>query len=99
MTDINIAQLRLQNQHLAGNPFDNPAEVVGWFGAVQSQDYAGAKWALAQRTTGTTSAAIDRLFAEGAILRTHIMRPTWHFVLPADIRWLQKLTAPRLHAL
>ncbi len=26
------------------------------------------------------------------------MRPTWHFVSPADIRWLLALTAPRVHA-
>ena len=25
------------------------------------------------------------------------MRPTWHFVAPADIRWLLALTAPRVH--
>jgi hypothetical protein len=27
------------------------------------------------------------------------MRPTWHFVAPADIRWMLALTAPRVHAL
>jgi len=26
------------------------------------------------------------------------MRPTWHFVVPADLFWLLDLTAPRLHA-
>lgn len=67
-------------------------------GAVQAQDYAGAKWALGQRTTGATDADLDRLFDEGAILRTHVMRPTWHFVAPADIRWLLALTAPRVRA-
>ena len=34
----------------------------------------------------------------GVGLRTHAMRPTWHFVTPADIRWIQRLTAPRVHA-
>lgn len=67
-------------------------------GAVQSQDYAGAKWGLAQRCQpGVTSAEIDALFNAGKILRTHVMRPTWHFVAPADLRWLLKLTAPRVH--
>ena len=28
---------------------------------------------------------------------THVMRPTWHFVARADIRWLLHLTAPRVH--
>jgi len=63
---------------------------------VQSQDYAGAKWALGQRTRAGTDAAIDRLFDEGAILRTHVMRPTWHFVAPEDVGWLLDLTAPRI---
>jgi hypothetical protein len=65
---------------------------------VQAQDYAGAKWALAQRTRDTTNASIDAAFNAGAILRTHVMRPTWHFVLPADIRWLLALTGPRVKA-
>ncbi|MBO0686334.1 MAG: AlkZ family DNA glycosylase, partial [Candidatus Dormibacteraeota bacterium] len=63
-----------------------------------SQDYAGAKWALAQRTPGATESDLDRLFDEGAILRTHLMRPTWHFVLPQDVRWLLELTAARVKA-
>src|SRR6185436_7837388 len=31
--------------------------------------------------------------------RTHVLRPTWHFVTPADIHCLLALTAPRVHAL
>ncbi|HEY8447857.1 MAG TPA: winged helix DNA-binding domain-containing protein [Thermomicrobiales bacterium] len=92
-----LAQRRLRHQRLHGPALPSPAEVVGWLGAVQSQDYNAAKWALALRTTGATNEAIDRLFDEGAIIRTHVMRPTWHFVLPADLRWLLALTAPRVH--
>lgn len=98
MPSLDIAQQRLHAQHLTGAPLATPEAVVGWFGAVQSQDYAGAKWAIAQRTGGATGAALDQLFASGAILRTHVLRPTWHFVLPADIRWMLELTAPRVHA-
>lgn len=72
--------------------------MVTWLGAVQSQDYAGAKWALGMRSPGVTDAEVDELFNSGAILRTHVMRPTWHFVSPKDICWLLKLTAPRVHA-
>lgn len=96
MTDFKLAHLRLYSQRLAGNFLETPEEAVGWFGAVQSQDYAGAKWAIAQRVPGLTSASLDELFAQGKFLRTHVMRPTWHFVLPEDIRWLQKLTAPQV---
>jgi Winged helix DNA-binding domain len=87
---------RLRAQRLIGKPFSSPVDVVRWLGAVQSQDFAGAKWAVAQRTGAATDAALDDLFDRGAILRTHVMRPTWHFVVPEDIRWLLDLTAPRV---
>jgi hypothetical protein len=91
-----LAKRRLLAQRLIGEPFESPVDAVRWFGAVQSQDYTGAKWALGQRTGQTTDAAIDRLFDDGSIVRTHVMRPTWHFVLPEDIRWLLDLTGSRI---
>ncbi len=93
-----IAHRRMHNQRLAGNPLGAGADVVGWLGCVQSQDYGPAKWSLGERARGSTDAALDEAFAAGAILRTHVLRPTWHFVLPADIRWIQALTAARVHA-
>jgi len=70
---------------------------VRWLVAVQAQDYAGAKWALGLRMQNATDETLDRAFNNGSILRTHMMRPTWHFVTPADIRWMLALTAPRVH--
>jgi hypothetical protein len=99
MTPADIARLRLFNQHIDGVRFTQPAELVAWLGAVQSQDYAGAKWALGLRLPGAVDDEIERAFSAGAILRTHVMRPTWHFVAPADIRWMLALTAPRVHAI
>jgi hypothetical protein len=93
-----IAIRRLTTQRLIGQPFESALDVVGQFGAVQSQEYPGAKWGIGQRARGATDGEIDGLFDEGAILRTHVLRPTWHFVLPADIRWLLELTAPRVKA-
>lgn len=98
MNIAQVAQQRLYNQGLANNRFENAAEVVQWLGAVQSQDYAGAKWALSLRLPGIIDTELDTLFNDGKILRTHVMRPTWHFVHPADIRWLLELTAPRVNA-
>ncbi len=99
MSPINIAQQRLINQHIGVTPFATPHEVVKWLVASQAQDYAGAKWALGLRLRQDMhDADIDRAFNEGSILRTHVLRPTWHFVTPADIRWLLALTAPRVHA-
>jgi hypothetical protein len=96
MTDIAARRMRIQR--LTGEPFGSAVEAVRWLGAVQSQDYAGAKWALGLRTRGVVDADLDQLVDAGAILRTHVMRPTWHFVLPEDIRWLLELTAPRVRA-
>lgn len=94
-----IAERRLANQRLIGPGYRSIADAVSALLAVQSQDYPAAKWALAQRIPGATDAAFDAALASGAILRTHVMRPTWHFVLPKDIRWLQELTRHRVHAL
>ena len=70
--------------------------MVRALGAVQAQDYGGAKWALSQRTTGSTDAQIERELDSGAIVRTHVLRPTWHFVVAGDLRWMLALTAPRV---
>ena len=93
-----IVLRRLRTQRLAGAGFTRPEDVVGWLGAVQSQDYGPAKWAVGSRQQRASDAAVERAFAEGRILRTHVLRPTWHFVLPADIRWLLTATAPRIQA-
>lgn len=98
LSNADIAHRRLYNQGLSEVSVRDPDDVVTRLGAVQAQDYAGAKWALGQRLPDVTDAAIDRLFNEGKILRTHLLRPTWHFVSPVDIRWMLALTAPRVHA-
>lgn len=68
-------------------------------GAVQAQDYSAAKWGVAQRTRGATDAIVEQALTDGAIIRTHVLRPTWHFVAPEDLRWMLALTAPRVRAL
>jgi hypothetical protein len=93
---IDLAEARLRNQRLAASPFTQPDDVVSWFGAVQAQEYGDAKWALALRLRRADGTAIERAMTEGKILRTHVMRPTWHFVTPADIRWLLALTGPSI---
>src|SRR6266566_3167547 len=98
MTNLDIAHRRLHNQLISRQTFEKPSDVVQWLGAVQAQDFAGAKWALGLRIEGATDESIEQAFADGTILRTHVMRPTWHFVAPADIRWMLMLTAPRVNA-
>ncbi len=98
MSTVEIARRRLAGQRVSARPLGSVAEVVGWLGAMQAQEYPAAKWAIAQRTDGLTDDELDRAFDDGVFLRTHVLRPTWHFVLPADIRWLLALTGPRVHA-
>ncbi len=98
MIKLNIPNQRLYNLGLIQTKFEDPGEVVHWLGAVQAQDYAGTKWALGQRLKNISDGLIDQAFADGSILRTHLLRPTWHFVTPPDIRWMLELTAPRVHA-
>src|SRR6476660_8065384 len=99
MTSSELVRLRLRNQKLFSSEFQRPVEVVRWLGAVQAQDFHGAKWALALRmrepmgdasesatNDAVDSEAIEKAFNHGEILRTHLLRPTWHFVAPEDIR-------------
>ena len=98
MTNRAIAHARLRNSRLVGPSLSTPEDVVGWFGAVQSQDVPGALWGIAQRLpAGATADAVGGAMDDGRIVRTHAMRPTWHFVLPEDVRWIQALTASRVH--
>jgi len=100
MTDREGALIasRLRNQWLAKPKQDRPADAVRWLGAVQSQDYAGAMWALGLRLNGVDESSIEQAFADGAILRTHILRPTWHFIAAEDFRWMLELSGPRVSA-
>jgi hypothetical protein len=93
-----ICQQRLRNQHLASQTLKDPVEVLKSLVAIQGQDYAGARWALAQRTRSCSNDQVEQALTDGRILRLHVMRPTWHLVSADDIRWLVEVTAPRVHA-
>jgi hypothetical protein len=90
---------RLKHQGLKPIAHATPDAVVQALGAVQSQDYLGAAWALALRAKGLTLADVDQALGEGRIVRTHVLRPTWHFVAPQDLRWMLALTGPRVKRL
>lgn len=94
-----ILPQRMRAQRLRGTPFETPHDVVRWLGALQAQEFSLAKWSIAQRARGVTLAAIEQALADGVIVRTHVLRPTWHFALGEDIRWIIKATAPRVNAL
>src|SRR5207237_7231265 len=96
VTGRDLARWRMTNLRLSGSPFARAEDAVEWLGAVQSQEYAHALWSLGQRTADLAEESAERAFADGRLLRTHVLRPTWHFVHPADIRWLLELTGPRV---
>jgi len=101
VTNRAIAHARLRNSRLVGSPLESPEAVVGWFGAVQSQDIPGALWAIAQRLPPSPSPTLTALGAAmdvGRFIRTHGPRPTWHFLAPQDLRWILSLVGPRVEA-
>ncbi|MBS2027821.1 MAG: AlkZ family DNA glycosylase [Deltaproteobacteria bacterium] len=91
-----VLQRRLRAQHLV-EPLASPERVVERLGAVQAQDYPGARWAVVQRSSASAG-DVDRALAEGRVIRTHVLRPTWHLVAPADLRWMLELSAPQIRA-
>jgi hypothetical protein len=92
-----IAGQRLANQRIIRPGPGSAARLVQWLGAVQAQEYGPAKWALGLRLSPAwTDAKVARSIDRGEILRTHVLRPTWHFVARGDIRWMLELTAPHV---
>jgi hypothetical protein len=98
MTLPEIAKYRLINQQISETKIKSAVEMVQWFGAVQGQEFAQTKWGLGLRLPHIKDDDIERDFTAGKIIRTHLLRPTWHFVAAQDIRWLLTLTAPRVNA-
>jgi hypothetical protein len=98
MKPSEIALIRLVNQHIAGTEFKTPKEIVAWMGAMQAQDYPMAKWAIGVRLPGSIDQDIESAIDNADIIRTHLLRPTWHFVAAEDIHWLLELTASQIKA-
>lgn len=91
-----IATIRLKNQQLISTDFKTPKQLTEWMGAMQAQDYNQAKWAIGVRMPHLKEVQIEDAFNKGEILRTHLMRPTWHFVSSDDIYWMLELTSPQI---
>jgi hypothetical protein len=91
-----LARIRLATTLLtADGPPPSATAVVDHLGAVQAQEFALARWSVGQRS-GADDATVSALLDAGELIRTHVLRPTWHFVRPADLHWLQELTGPRV---
>jgi hypothetical protein len=96
LRDLDIARWRLQSQHLVWPFAVSAREAVGSLLAVQAENPGQAAWAVASRTGSPDQADLAGLLDDGAVLRTHVLRPTWHFVRAEDIGWLLDLTGPRV---
>ena len=99
VTRDTVLDTRIATQRLAGNGLARAVDVVSLLACVQSQEHAHAVWSLGMRTAGLTYAEVQGEFDAGTFLRTHILRPTWHFVAAADLRWIQGSTAARVQQL
>jgi hypothetical protein len=93
-----IANLRLASQQIAGTKFTSSKDIVAWMGAMQAQDYAMSKWAVGVRLPNSTEKTIEAALDKGEVIRTHVLRPTWHLVAADDLRWMLALTAPQIKA-
>jgi hypothetical protein len=91
-----IARRRIRNSRLTGDGFGSADEAVRWHLAMQAQEYGPAKWSIGQRSKGVDDADVDAAITDGTIVRTHVLRPTWHFVARDDIRWLLAVSGPRV---
>ena len=97
MDNQEIRTLRLANQQISSTDFTKPEELVQYLGAMQAQEYAMAKWAIGLRIPNLTVQDVDAAIDAGKIIRMHLLRPTWHFIVPEDSRWMLALTAPQIH--
>ncbi|MDR2836657.1 MAG: winged helix DNA-binding domain-containing protein [Bacteroidales bacterium] len=91
-----IRDIRIESHQLGNKVFDKPKDIVAWMGAIQAQDYNMSKLAIFNRLKGNSMLDIELAFKNGEILRTHVMRPTWHLVNSEDIRWMLQLSKTRL---
>lgn len=91
-----ILNARLASQLLSNATCQTPEEVVTWMGAIQAQDYKMSKLAIGLRCKAGNDQLIEASIDQGKLIRTHILRPTWHLVAAKDIHWLLELSAPRL---
>jgi DNA glycosylase AlkZ-like len=94
---VNISGLRLQSQWISRPEGKTPADVVRWFGAVQSQDLPASLWAVGLRMgNAVTAVDVERAITDKSVIRSWPMRGTIHLMPAEDARWMVRLLAPRL---
>jgi hypothetical protein len=99
MASSDLLRRRIATQRLRGPGLQRAADVVRLLTCVQSQECAHAFWSLGMRTSGLGHADVRAEFDAGTMVRTHILRPTWHLVAAEDIRWILAATSARVQQL
>ena len=98
MTPAELIRRRQLNQQLASARSIAAAELLGWMGALQAQDYLGALWAIGLRIPGLSSRNVEQALADGSMVRTWLMRGTLHLVAASDLPWMLGLLSGRIIA-
>lgn len=93
-----ITNTRMISQQLVSPQFEEPKDLISWMGAVQAQEYNMVKWAIGMRLKSGNIKKVEEALTRGDILRTHVMRPTWHIVAAEDLRWMVELSAKRIRS-
>ncbi len=96
---MNIPFVRLTQQKITHQDLTTPQDIAGYMGAIQAQDLEMSKWAIGQRMPNSTKGIIENALNDGSLVRTHILRPTWHIVAGKDIRWMMALTGKNIKTL
>ncbi len=93
-----LVEQRLAAQRITSAPFADPVDAVRFLLCVQAQDAPLARYSVGLRVSEADDHHITAALDQGRILRTHILRPTWHFVAAEDLRWILALTSPKVES-
>lgn len=96
VTQAWVQSRRFATQRLSSTPLPSATEAVRLLTCVQSQDAPLAHWSLGMRIKDESYAGSLAEQATGTFVRTHVLRPTWHFVAAEDLRWIQSLTSAKV---
>lgn len=91
-----IGALRLSSQRIHCPHPGSLLELLTHMGAMQAQDYAAVKYAVARRLAAQPSQAqIEALIASKQVLRMWSLRGTIHLLPAPDAAWITRLVSPR----
>ncbi len=97
--EFDLATERMKNQRLGYGPLNSPLEVVRYMCGIQAQEDEMAKWGIGIRMINPDHNHITAELDAGTIIRTHIFRPTWHYIPGEDLKWMMAFSSPYIKRL